>query len=86
MRADLRGHLVEAEGPGEQNDQEGGDAYRRINAEYDSQRQTPRQAPRRDSAAQLPQQRTQDPATQELADGLGDEHTRRVSHLLDGHF
>ena len=42
VSADLRGDLTETEGPGEQNDDEGGESYRRIDPDDDANSETPR--------------------------------------------
>jgi hypothetical protein len=84
MDADLRGDLAEAQGPGEQDHQEGGEADRGIDSDDDAEGQAPGEPPGRDAAAHEPQEGTEDFAAQELADGLGQEHTEMVRLAAPG--
>lgn len=68
---DLGGDLAEAEGPCEQDDEEGADAYGRVDADDDAQGETPCETAGCDAAAEESQQGTQDSAAEELAYGLG---------------
>jgi hypothetical protein len=78
VNADLGGDLVEAEGPGEQDDQQRGKPDRGVDADDDAEGETPGETAWRDAAAQLTQERTQDAAAKELADRFGEEHVRMV--------
>ncbi len=69
--ADLRGGLAELEGPGEKDDEEGGDADGGIDADDHADGEAPGQATRGDAAAQEAQQRSQGLAAEELSDWVG---------------
>ena len=55
LGADLRGNLVEAEDPGEEDDDERGKADGRVDADDHAQGEAPCEAPRGDAAAHLPE-------------------------------
>ncbi len=74
VRADLGGDLIEAEGPCEHDDDEGGEADGGIDADDHAEGEAPGETAGGDAAAELAQERTQDAAAQELADGFGQEH------------
>jgi hypothetical protein len=78
VRADLRGNLVEAERPGKHHNEDRGEADGGVDADDHAEGQTPGEAARGDAAAELAQQRTEDSAAQELAEGLRDEHMEMV--------
>ena len=72
--ANLRGYLVEAEDPGEQDDENSRDADRGVDAENDAEGEAPGETARSDAATELAEQRAQDLAAAELADGLEEKH------------
>ena len=72
----LRCDLIETEDPREHDDEEGSDSNRRVYPENYAQGQAPCQTAGRHPAAELTKQRTQDPASTELADELGHKHIR----------
>ena len=71
MGADLRGDLVEAEDPGEDDDEQRGEADGWIDADDHAEGEAPRNAARADAATHLTQERPQDVAAAKLADGFG---------------
>ena len=75
MHANLGGDLVETEGPGEHDDDEGGEAYGWIDADDHAEGEAPGETPGSDAAAHLAEQRAQHPAATELTYGAGNEHT-----------
>lgn len=74
VQADLRGDLIEAEDPGDHGDREGGDSNGGVDADDETERDAPGHAPGGNAAAQLTEQRAEDLAAEEFADGLGDQH------------
>lgn len=76
MGAYLGGDLVEAEGPGEHDDQQRGEAYGRVDSDNDAQSEAPGEPARRNPATQETEQRAQNPAAEELANSFRDEHIR----------
>jgi hypothetical protein len=76
MGADLRGELVEAECPGEQDDDDRGESDGRIDADDHAEGEAPGEAARADAAPEEAQERPEDAAADELVDGLGNVHCR----------
>ena len=76
MVADLRGDLIEAEDPGEHDDEQRGEAYGGVDADDHAEGEAPSEAARGYAAAHLTQQGAQDAAAEELAERSGDEHIR----------
>lgn len=79
VKSDLGGDLVEAEGPCQEDYQDGGNANRGVDADDDAQSEAPCNAARGDAAAELTQERAKDLAAEELAKGSGYQH--REGHL-----
>ena len=73
--ADLRCDLIETKEPGQHDDKERGQANGGVNANDHAESEAPREPARRDAAAHQAQQRTQNVAAAELADGMREHHS-----------
>ena len=71
VHADLRGDLVQAETPGEEDDQKGGDSDGGADADDHSQCEAPSKTARGDASAHLAQQRAQNSAPDEVVNRFG---------------
>ncbi len=75
MGAQLRGDVIQAKCPGEQDDEKRGEADGWVDADDHTEGEAPGQTARCDAAAHQTQQGAQDIAAAELADGFWYEHT-----------
>ena len=80
VKAELRSDLAKAEGPGDQDDQQGGNAYGRIDADDEAKGETPGETTRGDPTAQKAEEWAQNFTPEDFAEGVGHVH-----FLLDAH-
>ena len=74
VEAELRSDLAEAEAPGDQDDEEGGEAYGRIDADDETEGEAPGETARGHAAPEEAEQGAQDFAPQDFAEGVGQVH------------
>jgi hypothetical protein len=74
VEAELGGDLAEAEGPGDQDDEEGGETHGRIDTDDEAEGEAPSETTRGDAAAQEAEEGAQDFAPEFFTKGVGQVH------------
>ena len=74
VEAELRSDLAEAEAPGDQDDEEGGEAYGRIDADDETEGEAPGETTRGYTASEEAEEGAKDFAPEDFAEGVGQVH------------
>lgn len=75
VEAQLRGDLAEAEAPGDQDHDQGGEAYGGVDADDEAKGEAPRETTRGHTASEEAEEWAQDLAPEDFAEGVSDVHT-----------